>query len=121
MKPAPDFLKRRGYRLRTEAEWEYACRSGTLTSGYYGRTGKWGSQYAWYRDNARDRSWPVGSLKPNDLGLFDTLGNVCEWCQDRHHDYSPGIVVEDLGEIQEVKDNVGRVLRGGRSTISRGK
>jgi formylglycine-generating enzyme required for sulfatase activity len=113
MKPAPDFLNRRGYRLPTEAEWEYACRSGTVTRGYYGRAEAWVSRYAWFRDNANNRSWPVGSLKPNDLGLFDTLGNVYEWCQDLHHDYAPGTVVEDLGETDEVKSRVGRVLRGG--------
>ena len=65
-----------GYRLPTEAEWEYACRAGTMTSRYYGLSTDLLKRYAWYRPIAKIDAWPCGSLQPNDLGLFDMLGNV---------------------------------------------
>ncbi len=75
-------LERTGYRLPTQAELEFACRAGTVTSRYYGASTDLLAKYAWYRNNSKDHAWPVGSLKPNDLGLFDMLGNVYE----RSHD-----------------------------------
>ena len=77
-----DVLQRTGYRLPTEAEWEYACRAGAVTSRYYGLSLDLLDAYAWYQANSKDHAWPCGSLLPNDLGLFDMLGNVYEWCQD---------------------------------------
>jgi eukaryotic-like serine/threonine-protein kinase len=77
-----DVLLRTGYRLPTEAEWEYACRAGTRTVRSYGHDPDLLKSYAWYHSNADDQSWPVGSLKPNAFGLFDMLGNVSEWCLD---------------------------------------
>ena len=77
-----DALQRKGYRLPTEAEWEYACRAGTVTSRYYGsRSSFWGSMPGIWTTakNGPGRAGPV----PNDLGLFDMLGNVYEWCQER--------------------------------------
>ena len=79
MKIVPNVL---GYRLPTEAEWEYACRAGAGTSRYYGGSEELLGRYAWYSQNSRNRIWPCGRLKPNDFGLFDMLGNVYEWCQD---------------------------------------
>ena len=79
---AQDVLRRTGYRLPTEAEWEYACRAGTSTVRSYGHDPALLGSYAWYHSNADDRSWPVGSLKPNGFGLFDMFGNVSEWCLD---------------------------------------
>ncbi len=84
-----EFIKRlnsqtgRTYRLLTEAEWEYAARSG-------GRKERWAGtsdeeqlgEYAWHHGNLRDGMHPVGMLKPNGLGLYDMCGNVLEWCQD---------------------------------------
>jgi tRNA A-37 threonylcarbamoyl transferase component Bud32 len=80
--PKHDYLRKTGYRLPTEAEWVYACRAGTATSRFFGHSGGLLGNYAWYRDNADDQVQPVGQLKPNDLGLFDVLGNVGELCFD---------------------------------------
>jgi formylglycine-generating enzyme required for sulfatase activity len=74
------------YRLPTEAEWEYACRAGTTSCRFYGHNPLLLKNYEWYVENSGDRAHPGGLLLPNDLGLFDTLGNVAEWCHDRWHD-----------------------------------
>ncbi|GAA1872403.1 formylglycine-generating enzyme family protein [Asanoa iriomotensis] len=66
-----------GYRLPTEAEWEYACRAGT-TGPRYGPL----DEIAWYRGNSGERIHEVGSLRPNAWGLHDMLGNVWDWCWD---------------------------------------
>ena len=90
MRIKADALKLPGYRLPTEAEWEYACRAGAVTSRYYGLSVDLLGRYAWYLKNAQQRAWPCGSLQPNDLGLFDMLGNVLEWCQEDYQNYRPG-------------------------------
>ncbi|MGA2259676.1 MAG: formylglycine-generating enzyme family protein [Thermoguttaceae bacterium] len=116
MKPAPDYLQRCGYRLPTEAEWEYACRSGTQTSRYYGQSDTLLPKYAWFLDNSQQRGWPVGMKKPNDYGLFDMLGNVFEWCDNLYEDYAvaeDGRVLDDPGIPSVVENQSVRVLRGG--------
>lgn len=66
-----------GYRLPTEAEWQYACKAGT--TGYrYGEL----ADIAWYRDNSSEQLHPVRQKQPNTWGLYDMLGNVWEWCWD---------------------------------------
>jgi serine/threonine protein kinase/formylglycine-generating enzyme required for sulfatase activity len=106
MRLAPDFLQRVGYRLPTEAEWEFACRSGTVTSRYYGVNVLLLPKYAWYMDNTPGLySQPPGRLKPNDFGLFDMLGNVMEWCHDIDRRY--GV------EMLTIEDGFARVVRGG--------
>jgi formylglycine-generating enzyme required for sulfatase activity len=111
-----NYLSLTGYRLPTESEMEYATRAGAVTSGYYGETDDLLPKYAWYNKNSKETTWPVGSLKPNDLGLFDVQGNVFIWCQESFKPY-PFVQGEESAEDQEdgpvVSGAVGRVLRGG--------
>jgi serine/threonine protein kinase/formylglycine-generating enzyme required for sulfatase activity len=116
MKLAPDYLSRTGYRLPSEAEWEYACRAGAGTSRYYGETEELLGKYAWYTKNSLDRCMvPGGTLKPNDFGLFDTLGNAVEWCQELLASYSPepgGRASEDNEDKEGITYRLIRVVRG---------
>ena len=105
-----------GYRLPTEAEMEYATRAGALTSRYFGETDELLAKYAWYVKNGKERSWPVGSLKPNDLGLFDVQGNVYTWCQESLKAYptkKDEVASEDREDGLVVNGTNTRVLRGG--------
>jgi formylglycine-generating enzyme required for sulfatase activity len=114
---ADGFLQRGGYRLPTEAEWECACRAGTTTSRYIGDSDAFLPQYAWYMDSSSWRLWPVGLLRPNDVGMFDVLGNVLEWCNDRFGNYPNAEIVFDTEQIVSGDANesagVERVSRGG--------
>lgn len=109
-----NYLSLGGYRLPTEAEMEYATRAAAVTSRYYGETDELLPKYAWYTKNSQEQIWPVGSLKPNDYGLFDAQGNVFTWCQESSGSYPEGAAVhdgDDGGGV--VKGTVSRVLRGG--------
>jgi serine/threonine protein kinase/formylglycine-generating enzyme required for sulfatase activity len=116
MKLAPNYLKRTGYRMPTEAEFEYACRAGAVTSRYYGQSEELLGKYAWYIRNSQNRSWPVGSLKPNDWGLFDMQGNVWTWCPETLRDFTigeSGKPFEDVEDTLEALDKDNRAVRGG--------
>ena len=114
--------ERTGYRLPTEAEWEYACRAGAVTSRYYGHSLDLLDAYAWYQANSKEHAWTCGSLFPNDLGLFDMLGNMYEWCQDSRNASKPAKkgIYNDLINISESIVEKTLVSCGaGRSTIDR--
>jgi formylglycine-generating enzyme required for sulfatase activity len=78
-----NYLSLSGYRLPTGAELEYAARAGATTSRFFGEAADLLPYYAWYLKNSEEKTWPVGSLKPNDFGLFDAHGNVMIWCQEK--------------------------------------
>jgi serine/threonine protein kinase/formylglycine-generating enzyme required for sulfatase activity len=106
-----NYLERTGYRLPTEAEWEYACRSGSTGVRFFGSSLELLPQYAWYVKNSNEHLWPVATLMPNDFGLFDVYGNVLEWCQDAFvEDYARTPQERALSRFVKVSDE--RVLRG---------
>jgi formylglycine-generating enzyme required for sulfatase activity len=116
MKAKEGFLELGGYRLPTEAKWEYACRAGAETSRHYGQSESLLEHYAWYQSN-RDRNWyrVTQKRKPNDFGLFDMQGNVWEWCYDAFGSYplDENDEAADQPSSEEVLDAGRRVLRGG--------
>jgi formylglycine-generating enzyme required for sulfatase activity len=98
-----------GFRLPTEAEWEFACRAGSMTRYFWGDD--MDERYVWDQSNSGQRTHPVGQKKPNNYGLFDISGNVWEWCYDWYGSMYGGYVDSlnskgpDLGYY--------RVFRGG--------
>jgi formylglycine-generating enzyme required for sulfatase activity len=72
-----------GYRLPTEAQWEFACRAGTITRYWTGDSEESLVQAGWFGSNAGKRTHAAGELAANPLGLFDVHGNVLEWVMDR--------------------------------------
>ncbi len=112
MRLAPNWCQKLGYRLPTEAEWECACRAGTCTRYSFGEAQQLLGRYAWYLENSREQSQPVGQLLPNGWGLFDMHGNAFEWCQDPFQKYGEAHATQGDPAVADAAGVI-RVCRGG--------
>ncbi len=119
MKAKADILSLSGYRLPTEAEWEFACRAGASSARYYGNSDSLLGQYAWYLVNSDQQMHAVGLLKPNDYGLFDMLGNVYEWCNSEYEPYQSTRASDNTAAV--IADTKRYVIRGALISISKMK
>jgi formylglycine-generating enzyme required for sulfatase activity len=102
-----------GYRLLTEAEWEYACRAGSTTRFSFGDDEGQLGDYAWFAENSAGEPQPVGLKMPNPWGLYDMHGNVFEWCWDWYGGYSTKDLIDPIGP----PEGTARALRGGAFVI----
>ncbi|MDR2943096.1 MAG: formylglycine-generating enzyme family protein [Treponema sp.] len=99
-----------GYRLPTEAQWEYACRAGTTTAFNNGNDNyDTVGAIAWYKDNSSSKTHKVGLKTANAWGLYDMHGNLAEWCWDRYGGYSGSAQTDPVGP----SSGAPRVIRGG--------
>jgi len=102
-------LNRRGFRLPTEAEWEYACRAGSTAKFMWGSTLEPVDKYAWYQDNSGWHAHEVGEKKPNWFGLYDIIGNVYEWTNDAgDRNYDPAQTKNPM----DTRSSPSKVIRG---------
>lgn len=108
-KEARVYCAKEGKRLPTEAEWEYACRAGSVSAYFWGDS--LDPEYVWYRGNSAKRTMPGGGKKPNAWGLYDMSGSVWEWCEDA---YSSDYYAKSLGRNPKGPNHKREhVIRGG--------
>ena len=103
-----------GYRLPTEAEWEYACRAQSTSAYYWGADTTMLAMNVWYNINSNISTHAVASKLPNPFGLYDMIGNVCEWCNDWYSPYTSQAQTDPVGDTIGVY----RIRRGGSWTSS---
>ncbi len=99
----------KNYVLPTEAQWEYAARGGAKSKGYEYSGSNTIGDVAWYYNNAQNSTHPVGTKRPNELGIYDMSGNVDEWCSDWYGEYSDAAQTDPVGP----ESGSFRVCRGG--------
>ena len=117
MRVVDEPLKKKGYRMPTEAEFEFFYRAGSLAMFNHGSDIRLTDRYSIYFANSKDQVWPVGSLRPNEFGLFDTGGNVFEWCLESYEPY-PKLNISDEDSFMSFQNktiltSISRVMRGG--------
>jgi len=99
------------YRLLSEAEWEFAAKGGNKGHGYCYAGSQNADEVSWHEKNCKS-SQIVGLLKPNEVGLYDLSGNVCEWVQDLWHDDYTGAPADGRAWMEKGDDEA-RILKGG--------
>jgi len=109
-KDCVSFCEKTGLALPTEAQWEFAARSGTQSAYYFGNNSSSLENYAWYDGNSSSQTHPVAQKQANAYGLYDMAGNVYEWCYDWYSEsYSSSSVTNPTGPTS----GASRVFRGG--------
>lgn len=110
----PNHLSLSGYRLPTEAEMEYVTRAEAQTSRHFGETDTLLPKYGWYTRNSQERTWPVGTLLPNDFGFFDLQGNLWTWCQNNYKYFPAGEeTIDDVEDDPQITKDTLRAVHGG--------
>jgi formylglycine-generating enzyme required for sulfatase activity len=102
-------LTKNGFRLPTEAQWEYACRAGSSTEYWWGPDTNGLGARTWWYFNCGKTTQPVGTKLQNSFGLYDMTGNIRQWCNDWFGNYSPGAAIDPTGPASGMY----RVQRGG--------
>jgi formylglycine-generating enzyme required for sulfatase activity len=105
-------LTKPGYRLPSEAAWEYAAIGARQRAQYEYAGGNQLDELAWYDQNSHGQTQPVGLKLPNELGIHDLSGNVWEWCEDQYQNRSEEIPLDGSATVNRA-DDVSRVIRGG--------